>query len=176
VSLPAILFDRDGVLNRAIVRNGKPCPPSSLAELEIMPEAESTLTVLAAHFVLVGITNQPDVARGTQSKAVVEAINKHLLAVLPMKGILVCFHDDADDCTCRKPKTGLLLQAADRYQIDLSQSFVVGDQWKDVEAGHRAGCRTVFIDYHYDEKYRGSPPDFVISSLAELGNTVLARS
>jgi D-glycero-D-manno-heptose 1,7-bisphosphate phosphatase len=170
---PAVLFDRDGVLNRAVVKAGKPYPPASVGELEIIPEALALLPVLAAKYLLVAVTNQPDVARGIQSRSVVDTINARLLDALPLTAVLVCDHDDADNCGCRKPKPGLLLQAARLYDLDLSQSFMVGDRWKDIEAGHRAGCTTVFLDYHYAEAYRGPPADFVITSLAQLNTIVL---
>src|SRR5262249_39432347 len=111
----AVFLDRDGVLNRAIVRNGTPHPPATLAELEIAPDASRALDDLkAAGFLLIGVTNQPDVARGNQSRAVVESINAALLASLPLQEILVCYHDDGDGCDCRKPRPGLLFQGSVR--------------------------------------------------------------
>jgi D-glycero-D-manno-heptose 1,7-bisphosphate phosphatase len=153
-SLRAVFFDRDGVLNDAVIVNGKPHPPSSLDELHIADEASTALSALArSGFALIGVTNQPDVARGTQSREVVEQINASIRRALPIQEILTCFHDDRDSCTCRKPKPGLLFEAARRYSIDLAASFMIGDRWKDVEAGHRAGCRTVLIGSGY-----GQPP------------------
>jgi len=144
----AVFLDRDGVLNQALVRHGKPYPPASLAELQIVPEAPEALAALqAAGFLLLGVTNQPDVARGTQRREVVEAINAALLATLPLAEILVCYHDDGDGCACRKPQPGLLLQAATRYCLTLPASFMIGDRWRDVEVGRRVGCRTVWLDY-----------------------------
>ena len=111
----AVFLDRDGALNRALVRHGKLYPPASLAELQIVPDAPQALVALqAAGFLLIGVTNQPDVARETQRREVVEAINAALLAILPLAEILVCYHDDGDRCSCRKPQPGLLLQAATR--------------------------------------------------------------
>ena len=173
----AVFLDRDGVLNRAIVRNGKPYPPATLAELQILPAAPDALVALqAAGFLLIGVTNQPDVARGTQQREVVEAINAALLAVLPLSEILVCYHDDQDRCSCRKPRPGLLLQAATRYAIELSSSFMIGDRWRDVEAGRRAGCRTVLLDCGYEERAAQSPPDCTVHSLPEATAWILSQS
>jgi transaldolase len=134
--IPAVFLDRDGVLNRMVVRQARLSPPASLAELEIPPDAPAALGALrTAGFLLVCVTNQPDVARGTQTRDVVEAINAALLAALPLRDIRVCYHDDPELCPCRKPRPGLLLDAAAEHRIDLRASFMIGDRWKDVEAG-----------------------------------------
>lgn len=173
----AVFLDRDGVLNRAIVRNGTPYPPATLAELEILPDAPKALENLkAAGFLLIGVTNQPDVARGTQRREVVDAINAALLAALPLHEMLVCDHDDRDGCDCRKPLPGLLLQAAARYGIDLSSSFMIGDRWKDVETGRRVACATVLIDYGYAEMRPDSAPDCRAYSLSEAARWILSQS
>ena len=125
-----------------------------------------------AGFLLIGATNQPDVARGTTQKAIVEAINAQLLAVLPLEDVLVCYHDDADGCSCRKPEPGLLLQAARQYDIDLQNSFMVGDRWRDIEAGQNAGCKTFFIDYQYNEK-QPQNPTYKVKSLTDAVNIIL---
>jgi D-glycero-D-manno-heptose 1,7-bisphosphate phosphatase len=148
----AVFLDRDGVLNRAIVRDGKPYPPTSLNELEILPGvADACRDLQSAGFLLIMTTNQPDVARGNQKKEVVESLNRAVGDSLKLDDVRVCYHDDADRCTCRKPAPGLLLQAAADWQIDLPGSFMIGDRWKDIEAGHRGGCRTVFVDHGYAE-------------------------
>ena len=176
-STRAVFFDRDGVLNRAVVRGGKPYPPASLRELQILPEASEVLTALhAAGFLLIGVTNQPDVARGTQSRGVVEAINATLLRALPLSEILVCYHDDSDDCFCRKPQPGLLLQASARYNLALSESFLIGDRWRDIEAGQRAGCKTVLLDYGYNERKAEKPADCIVSSLADAVTWIMRHT
>lgn len=169
----AVFLDRDGVLNRAIVRCGKPYPPASLAELEILPGVEQALAALRKEgFLLVVVTNQPDVARGTTAKQVVEAINAALGAHLPIDEFRTCFHDSGDECDCRKPKPGALLAAAAHYDIDLYDSFMVGDRWRDIEAGRRAGCRTIFIDYGYREK-QPEAVNYRVSSLLEASKIIL---
>ncbi len=169
----AVFLDRDGVLNRAIVREGKSYPPASLAELEILPSVAKACAALhKAGFLLVVVTNQPDVARGTQRREVVEEINQALSDQLSLDDVQVCYHDDADRCPCRKPMPGLLLEAARDWQVDLSASFMVGDRWKDIEAGRRAGCKTIFIDYAYAER-EPDDPDYRAKSLVEATDWIL---
>ncbi len=172
----AVFLDRDGVLNRAIVRNGKPYPPANLDELTVLPGvSEALATLKAAGFLLIGVTNQPDVARGMQRREIVEAINAAIAAALPLEEISVCYHDDDDGCDCRKPQPGLLVRAAQKYAIDLSSSFMIGDRWKDVEAGRRAGCATIFVEYGYAEQAPPSAPDLHVHSLTEAVNWILGQ-
>jgi D-glycero-D-manno-heptose 1,7-bisphosphate phosphatase len=169
----AVFLDRDGVLNRAPLRNSRPVPPRTLDELEVLPGVPEALAALqAAGFLLVVVTNQPDVARGTQRREVVEAINARLGAALPLHDFLVCY-DDGDDCPRRKPNPGLLLEAAQTYHIDLASSFIVGDRWKDIEAGRRAGCRTIFLELGYDEPRPTPPANYTTDSLASAACWIL---
>lgn len=169
----AVFLDRDGVLNGTIVRNGGPCPPSSVAELKILPGVVEACTSLhEAGFLTIVVTNQPDVAQGTQRREVVEAINQVLRRQLPLDDIRVCYHDDADRCPCRKPEPGLLLGAAQDWDIDLSASFMVGDRWKDIEAGRSAGCKTVFVDHGYTERQPDNT-DHRVGSLVEAVGWIL---
>jgi D-glycero-D-manno-heptose 1,7-bisphosphate phosphatase len=174
----AVFLDRDGVVNRALIRNGRPHPPRNVSELQILPQVPEALGRLsAAGFLLIVVTNQPDVARGTATRESVEEINSKLSANLPLDALLTCYHDDAEHCDCRKPKPGLLFQARDRFSIDLSRSFMIGDRWRDVEAGINAGCRTVFIDYHYDEpRPAAGSLDFSCASLDEAASWILSPS
>lgn len=171
----AVFLDRDGVIDRAIVKDGKPYPPASLSELELLPGVPAALEALKdAGFLLIVVSNQPDVARGAQKREIVEAMNARLLATLPLDDILVCYHDDADGCDCRKPKPGLLLRAAEAHKVDLSQSFMIGDRCRDVAAGRRAGCRTVLIDYGYSEGDQNITPDSTAESLSDAAAWVLS--
>ena len=171
----AVFLDRDGVINRAIVRQGKPYPPSGLSELEILPGVvEACQSLRAAGFLLVVVTNQPDVARGTQRRDVVEMINERIRAEVQIDDIRVCYHDDPDECLCRKPSPGLLLDSAREGRIDLGVSFMVGDRWKDVEAGRRAGCKTILIDHRYPERL-SLTPDYRASSLAAAAEWILRQ-
>jgi transaldolase len=172
----AVFLDRDGVINRAIVWNGNPHPPYGLDELEILPGAPEALALLrAAGFRLIVVTNQPDVARGKQTRKAVETIHAALQAQLPLDDFRVCYHDDADGCACRKPAPGMLLDAAKDTDVDLTASFMVGDRWRDIEAGRRAGCTTVLIDYHYAETER-SQPHTRVGSLPEAVDWILNHS
>ena len=148
-----VFLDRDGVINSAVMRNGMPYPPASVAETRIVSEAPQALARLkVAGFRLAVITNQPDVARGTQTRETVEAINAFLASELPLDHFEVCYHDEADACNCRKPKPGLIYRASQILGVDASGGFVVGDRWRDIEAGRAAGCRTVWIDRGYVEQ------------------------
>lgn len=153
----AVFLDRDGVINKSLFKDGVPTPPQNLEELEILPGVEMALNSFKqSGFLLIVVTNQPDVSRGTITIAEVDRINNFLLNSLPMDAIFVCAHDNHDYCSCRKPKPGLLLEAAKQFQIDTKSSFLVGDRWRDIEAGQAAGCACYFIDYGYSEK---SPPE-----------------
>ncbi len=174
VTRRAVFLDRDGVINRALIRNGRPYPPASVAELEVLPGVLSALSRLrAAGYRLVVVTNQPDVARGKTTRGAVEALHAVLQAQLPLDEFRVCYHDDWHRCECRKPAPGLLLAAARESGLDLSASFIIGDRWRDIEAGRRAGCHTIFIDYGYSEK-QPTAPDARVKSLAEGVEVVLA--
>lgn len=170
----AVFLDRDGVIIRAMVRDGKPYPPENLQQVELDHDATQALADLRrADYLLILITNQPDVARGTQDQAVVEAINSDLCTRLSLDDCLVCYHDDRDSCNCRKPRPGLILRAAQRHNIDLTRSFVIGDRWRDIDAGHAAGCRTVFIDHGYQERLPANPPDASVTSLKDAATWIL---
>jgi D-glycero-D-manno-heptose 1,7-bisphosphate phosphatase len=172
----AVFLDRDGVLNRSVVRNGKPYPPALLQDLEILPGvAEALKDLRNGGFLNVVVTNQPDVATGQQSREVVEKINASLKERLSIDLIKVCFHADADNCSCRKPKPGMLLEAARELGIDLSNSFLVGDRWRDIGAGQAAGCKNYFIDYRYSEK-RPDKPYVAVKSLPEAAALILGGS
>ena len=172
----AVFLDRDGVLNRPVVRNGRPYPPRNVQELELLPGVVEALASLRkAGLLLFVVTNQPDVARGLVSRATVDAIHARLSAELDLDRIYVCMHDDADACDCRKPLPGLLHAAEREFDVSLPSSFMVGDRWRDVEAGRKAHCRTIFIDYGYDEKYPEPPPDHVCGSLAGAAQWILAQ-
>ena len=167
VSRRAVFLDRDGVLNASVVRDGRPYPPARVEDLEILPGVPGALDQLKrAGFVLLVVTNQPDVARGTQSREAVEAIHDRMRAELPLDAIYSCYHDDRDRCACRKPAPGMLLDGAREWDVALPASFMVGDRWRDIEAGAAARCRTVFIDYQYDER-QPRVFDVSVTSLAE---------
>ena len=158
-----------------MVRAGKPYPPANLSELEVLPGVPEALQALrAAGYLLIVVTNQPDVARGTTRRETVEGMNAVLAATLPIDEFRTCYHDGPDGCDCRKPRPGALLAAAELHGIDLTVSYMVGDRWRDIEAGQRAGCQTIFVDYDYDEKQ----PDAVnhkVASLYEAAELILSK-
>ena len=173
----AVFLDRDGVISQAVVRNGKPYPPASLDEVKLVANVvESLYRLKELGFRLIVVTNQPDVRRGATSKQTVEQIHAELARQLPVDDFFVCYHDDSDGCECRKPSPGMLLQASRRYGINLQQSFMVGDRWRDIEAGAAAGCRTVLIDYGYDERRPKRPADATVTSLIDAVNWILATA
>lgn len=172
----AVFLDRDGVLNQAIVHGDKPVAPRTLEEFVIPPDRAACLHHLKrCGFALIVVTNQPDVARGRQSIAVIEEMHRKLQAALPVDDILACFHDETDHCPCRKPRPGLLLEAGRKYDLDLSHSFLIGDRWNDVDAGNAAGCETVFIDYHYRERVPSTQPSVRVSSLRAAVDWITSR-
>ena len=172
----AVFVDRDGVLNRPVIRDGRPYPPSTLEALEILPGVTQAVhRLLDAGFLVIGASNQPDVARGTQRREVVEAMNARLLDQMPITAILVCYAD-GDSCFQRKPNPGLLFEAAETYGVDLLHSFMVGDRWRDVEAGRRAGCRTIFIDLGYAERRPDPPADHTAGNLPAAVAWILSRA
>lgn len=163
----AVFLDRDGVLNQSLIRDGKPYPPADVSQLVVFSELATPLMALRTQgWLAIVVTNQPDVARGTQTLEAVTAINEAVSEQLPLDEIRVCYHS-GNDCNCRKPKPGMLLEAAAAWNIDLSKSWMIGDRWRDIEAGKAAGCRTIFVDYHYVEP-RGEPDRVVASPLAAV--------
>ena len=171
---PAVFLDRDGVINRQIIRAGLPYPPATLDEFVFLDGvAEACGLLKQAGFLLVVVTNQPDVGRGTQSMEIVEAMHGAMCAALPIDRVEVCWDPhDSPQSNRRKPKPGMILDAARALDIDLRRSFMVGDRWRDVDCGHFAGCTTVFIDYGYDEPLR-SAPDLVAVSLLDAARGIL---
>jgi D-glycero-D-manno-heptose 1,7-bisphosphate phosphatase len=163
----AVFLDRDGVLNEVEVRDGTPHPPAGVEQLRLLPGVvEACYRLRQLGLALVVVTNQPDIARGKQTREEVDGMHEALRARLPLDEIVVCAHDDGDDCPCRKPRPGMLLDAAVRLDLDLASSFCVGDRWRDVEAGKRAGVMAIYVDRGYGER-RPKDPDAVVANLPE---------
>lgn len=169
----AVFLDRDGVINANLERDGRPVAPTTIAEFRILPGVDDAMHRLKERgYLIVVITNQPDVANGLTERATVEAMHEIIRTRLPVDDIKVCFHNDAAGCACRKPKPGLILTAAAEHGIDLARSYVVGDRWRDVAAGRAAGCSTIFIDYGYKQD-GANCPDKVAESLPEAAAFIL---
>ena len=171
----AVFLDRDGVINRALTRDNKPYPPTSLDEFEILPGVvEACRKLKQAGYLLIVATNQPDVGRGDLEQGVVERIHAFMRRELPLDRVEVCFHPGRgmSERDCRKPQPGMLRRAAKDLNIDLTASWMIGDRWRDIDCGHAAGCRTVFIDYGYDEPLK-QQPDFHAKNLLEAAEIIL---
>ena len=161
----AIFLDRDGVINKSFIENGLPFSPTSFVQLDILPGVkESIFRLQKLSFVCLVVTNQPDVSRGKIEKKTVVKMNNYLKKELNLDDFFVCYHDDRDNCKCRKPKSGLLLDACKKWDINLKESYMIGDRWKDIEAGSRIGCKTIFIDHNYKE-IKPKNPNFITDSL-----------
>ena len=170
---PAVFLDRDGVLNRAYVEDGVPVPPRTVARFELLPGVAETCRAFAeAGLALVVVTNQPDLARGALDPAELDAMHVRLRAELPLDDVVVCPHDGKEGCWCRKPRPGMILDAARRLGLDLDHSVAVGDRWRDVDAAHRAGVASVWIDWGLGEPLQDSP-GARFGSLAQARDHVL---
>ena len=168
----AIFLDRDGVLNKAIVRNRKPYPPSTIDELEILEGVYEGIQLLKhSGYKLIVITNQPDVARGLTTIEKVNEINNSIIQLLNVDEIICCFHDDSEDCECRKPKPGMILDAVKKWDIDLSVSYLIGDRWRDIQTAKNIGLTSILIKYDYDEKKINA--NFECNNLEEAANFIL---
>lgn len=170
----AVFLDRDGVLNQTKLNLGKPVAPLLFDEFFLVDDASSAVSKLSeAGFQIVIVTNQPEISRGRLSWQVLEKMHGKIRADLNINHIYVCPHDDNDFCNCRKPKPGLLIQASQDLGIDLSTSYLVGDRWRDVEAGQRAGCKCIHIDKNYlEDKPKGH--FFSVTSLLEAANSIIS--
>jgi D-glycero-D-manno-heptose 1,7-bisphosphate phosphatase len=170
MSRRAVFIDRDGVLLDSPVEAGIPRPPRSPAEFAYLPGvAEALALIRSASLVPVVVTNQPDVTRGLTTRTFVESLHSRLRRDHDLTHIYTCFHDDADHCRCRKPAPGLLEQAARELGLSLPRSFLVGDRWRDIEAGRRARCTTLLVRRAYSGE---SSPDASVSSLLDAAHHI----
>lgn len=171
----AVFLDRDGTLNRIVERNNRPFPPDTLQDFVLLPGVPEALAQLrAAGYRLIVATNQPDVGKGVQQESVVRAMHEQLAAWLPIDDIYVCYHVDEDGCACRKPRPGMLVEAAAKWKIDLTRSYMVGDRWRDVGAGQAAGCTTIWIETKYEER-RPEKPDAIVPDMKQAADWILGR-
>jgi D-glycero-D-manno-heptose 1,7-bisphosphate phosphatase len=171
----AVFLDRDGVLTEAPVLDGAPQSPRMASEMRILPEAGPACEALrTVGLALICVTNQPEIARKNLDPVELEAMNEILQRGLGLDEVIVCPHDDADGCDCRKPRPGMILDAARRHGIDLAASFTVGDRWRDVDAGRAAGTVTIFVDRGYDESL-GERPDVVVGGIQEASEWIIEQ-
>jgi D-glycero-D-manno-heptose 1,7-bisphosphate phosphatase len=142
----AVFFDRDGVLNRLVLRDGRHVSPRSVEEFQLYAEAAAAAADLRANgFLVFLVSNQPDVARGALSTADLDRMTAMLRKEVHLDGVAICTHDDRDACRCRKPAPGMIVDLAREWGVDLDRSFIVGDSWRDMEAGRGAGCTTILV-------------------------------
>lgn len=154
----SVFLDRDGVLIRSDLKDGKPIAVQEMERLDILPGVEQACRMLReAGFLLVMITNQPDVGRGLVPQRTVDEMNRHVQKVLGLDDVRVCYHGGTENCRCRKPKPGMIIDAGDALHIALDRSVVVGDRWSDIEAGRAVSCRTVYIAWGQSEKLTLAP-------------------
>jgi D-glycero-D-manno-heptose 1,7-bisphosphate phosphatase len=172
----AVFLDRDGVLVRTNVVDGKSYAVRSLGEFALFDDAVAATNALrAAGFTLVLVTNQPDVGNGLISRELAEHMNDLVQSELKLDGVKACFHAQRDRCRCRKPLPGMLVDAANEFGIDLSGSYMVGDRSSDVACGAAVNCHTVFIERHYSERL-SARPDAIVSSMAEAAAHILEHN
>ena len=168
----AIFFDRDGVLNETLLKNGKPYAPRNIKDFKIVSDADSILNYLASlNYLIFVVTNQPDVGNGYTDKQIVEEMHKMISDQLPVQEIFTCYHSRNDNCPCRKPKTGMLEKAYKKFNLEIKDCFIVGDRFSDIEAGKKFKFQTVMIGSGYGEKPI-IKPDFNINKLEELRNII----
>ena len=161
----AVFLDRDGVINEAFIKDGLPFSPRSIEELKILPGVkEAIIRLKKLNFICLVITNQPEVTRGKINKNTVIKMNNFLKKEIELDDFFVCYHDDNDNCNCRKPTPGLLLQASKIWNVDFKKSFMIGDRWKDIKAGQVVGCNTIFLDYNYKD-IKPKNPNFITDTL-----------
>tara|TARA_Y100000389_G_scaffold148316_1_gene147388 strand:+ start:983 stop:1513 length:531 start_codon:yes stop_codon:yes gene_type:complete len=171
----AIFFDRDGVLiNAPVDSQNKPKSIKKLEELKFTKNIIKTCKVLNKDYFLFMITNQPDFKRKNNTKKNINEINNYIKKKLNLKKIFVCFCDD-DSCPNRKPNPGMIFKAKKIYNISLKDSYVVGDRWRDLGAGKKAGCKTIFINREYKEKnpYKA---DYTIKSIKKILNILYEKN
>ena len=168
----AVFLDRDGVINQATVWGGKPYAPRKAEDFVILPGAEDAIMRIRAFgYLVLVVTNQPDINNKQVDPAEVNAMHNQL-AHLPIEKIYVCPHSQDEDCLCRKPKPGMLFQALDEFNIDLSKSYMVGDRYSDMQASKSAGCKSVFIDRKYGETQLANS-DFICYDLQEFSKLLV---
>ena len=168
----AVFLDRDGILNESIIKQGKPYPPQNLEEVVIHDEVKRGIRLLKNEgLLLIMITNQPDIARNKTTEKNVNSINNFVKQILNLDDVFMCVHDDKDNCNCRKPKPGMIIEAKKKWNIELSGSFLVGDRWKDISAGIKMNLITFLLDLGYNEKKVNA--DFEYKTFTQIVNQII---
>lgn len=169
----AAFLDRDGVLNHSVMREGIARAPYTLSEFRLMPGVPEGIGQLKENgFLIIVVTNQPDVARGWVDRRSVEEVNLRLKELISYDDLKVCFHTEKDNCDCRKPRPGMILESAAQWNVDLTASFMVGDRYSDIEAGRSAGCRTILLGPGDDRP--SVEPDFRAKNFLEAVDQIIS--
>jgi len=162
----AIFLDRDGIINKIVKDNGIIRSPRSLKEFNINFHIKKYLNFFKKNsFLNIIITNQPEYKRGYLKKKVILKFHKKIKEKLPVDKIYVCY-DLNNDSFFRKPNPGMLIKASKDLNIDFKKSYFIGDRYKDIYAGNRIKCKTIFIDFNYNEK---KPKRFFYCSKSLIG-------
>lgn len=163
----AIFLDRDGVINDVIFRgSNKPIAPWSLEEFKLYVGIEEPLRQLSdSGYLLFVVSNQPDISKGLVDIQIVQQMNDIIVSQFPIEKVVFCPHEDRHKCACRKPKSGMLIELAAEYGVDLNASYLIGDNWKDIAAGEAAGCKTILIKRAYNKTVNA---DNYVQSLDEV--------
>ena len=168
----AVFLDRDGTLNKAYIEKGLPISPSTFDKLKLLPGVKRSIGKLKKlNFLCILITNQPNVSRGKIKKEIVKKMNNFIKKEIKLDDIFVCYHDDKHNCSCRKPKAGLIIKASKKWGIDAKKSYMIGDRWKDIYAGKKVGCKTIFINNNYKNDKRVKA-DLSFNSLSKAVNKI----
>lgn len=170
MSSRSVFLDRDGVINKVVMRGGKPTSPRQIEEFEIEPGVEDALNRLRVHrFRLFVVSNQPELARGLLTEKSLRMMTERLMNTLPLEDFRICPHDDSDRCACRKPEPGMLIDLARSHEVSLSESYIVGDTWKDTIAGRSAGCHSIILDRPYN---RDAPADWRVPDIKHAADLI----
>ena len=167
----AIFFDRDGTLIKTFVsKNNNPIAIKKLKDFRLIKHTKLVIKKLSKKYLIIVITNQPDVSRGKNKKINVININNKLKKVFNINKIYTCYsHDDKN--YMRKPNPGMIFSAKKKFKLNLKKCFVIGDRGKDIKCGKKAGCKTVLLKKKYNDS-KFSNPDFVIKDFKELLNII----
>jgi D-glycero-D-manno-heptose 1,7-bisphosphate phosphatase len=166
-----VFIERDGILNEVRVGPKNQIAPLTLEEFKVNASAVAPLRRLkSAGFVLIVTTNQPGLSRGYQSRHELDRMHDLVRRTFPVDDILVCPHDENDHCPCRKPRPGLLIEAAFKWHVNLDHSFVISDKWQDAEAARTAGCTSLLVNSPWVGRVHH---DFVLNDLETIGSKIL---
>lgn len=149
----AFFLDRDGVINKSLLKKGKPLAPREFKQFKIIKNVDKSLIFLKKQgFKNIIITNQPDIKKGLIKNSTSKRINKEIKKKLQIDDIFICKHTDEDNCNCRKPKTGLIKKAKKKWNIDLKKSYLIGDRWRDIFLANKLKINCFYIDKNYKER------------------------